>query len=96
MKYFLGLAALAAVAVAAPAESPTETIKEREPSRLNARAACASAVTLTPGSNPFSGCTLHANSEYAKEVNAALANMTDTSLAAKASAVAKVGTFLWL
>jgi len=92
MKYSLAAAAFAALTSAAP--SPT--IQDRTPSRLNARAACASAVTLTPGSNPFSGRVLHANSEYAKEISTAMANVTDSTLKAKASAVAQVGTFLWL
>lgn len=92
MKFLLSTAALLTSAFAAP----TETLDSREPTRLDARAACASAVTLTPGTNPFSGRTLHANSVYAAEVNSAIASMTDTSLEAKASSVAKVGTFLWL
>ncbi|KAH8600985.1 putative Exoglucanase 3 [Bisporella sp. PMI_857] len=92
MKYSLSLAALAAVAVAAP----TETLDSREPTRLNARAACASAVTLAPGSNPFSGRTLHANSFYASEVAKAVDAITDSSLKTKAAAVGKVGSFLWL
>ena len=84
MKYFLSLAALAAMAVAAPTEP------------LQARAACASAVKLAAGSNPFSGRTLHANSAYASEISTAMASVTDTSIKTKASAVAKVGTFLWM
>lgn len=92
MKYSICLAAFAAVAIAAP----TETLDSREPTKINARAACGSAVTLTPGSNPFSGRTLHANSFYASEINTAMASMTDDSLKTKASAVAKVGSFLWL
>lgn len=92
MKYSLSIAAFAAFAVAAP----TETLQDREPTRLNARAACASAVTLTPGSNPFSGRTLHANSFYASEVAAAVTALTDSSLASSAAAVGKVGSFLWL
>jgi len=92
MKYSLSLAALAAVAIAAP----TETIENRDPSRINARAACAAAVTLAPGSNPFTGRTLHANSFYASEVATAVEAITDASLKTKAAAVGKVGSFLWL
>lgn len=88
----MSFAALAAVAIAAP----TETLDSREPTRLNARAACASAVTLAPGSNPFTGRTLHANSFYASEITTAIASMTDEALKTKAAAVAKVGSFLWL
>jgi cellulose 1,4-beta-cellobiosidase len=94
MKYSLTLAAFAALAVAAP----TETVEKREP-ELVARqsgSACAAAVTLAAGSNPFTGRTLHANSFYASEVTAAVAAISDSSLATKAAAVGKVGSFLWL
>ncbi len=90
MKYSLGLAACAAFALAAP----TETVESRD--GLQARAACASAVTLAPGSNPFSSRTLHANSAYASEVAAAVEAISDDSLKAKAAAVGKVGSFLWM
>ena len=75
-------AALAATAHAAPAKS------------LRSRDACADPVTLT--GNPFTGRTLHANSFYADEVNAAIKNLSDPSLAGPAGQVAKTGTFLWL
>lgn len=92
MKYSLGLAACAAFALAAPA--PTETIEKKD--NIQARAACASKVTLAPGSNPFASRTLHANSAYASEVALAVAAISDESLKAKAAAVGKVGTFLWM
>ena len=59
-------------------------------------AACTSAVTLSGSENPFKKYTLHANTCYRKEVEAAVANMTDTSLAESAKAVADVGSFLWM
>jgi cellulose 1,4-beta-cellobiosidase len=90
MMYSLGLAALAALAVAAP----SSTVENRD--NLQARAACASAVTVAPGSNIFALRTLHANSAYASEISAAMANVTDTSIIAQASQVAQVGTFLWM
>ena len=92
MKYSMSLAALAAVAVAAPAEK----VDSREPSRIEARAACTTAVTLAAGSNPFSGRKLHANSFYASEIATAVEAISDASLKAKAAAVANVGSFLWL
>ncbi|KAG4434385.1 1,4-beta-D-glucan cellobiohydrolase cel6c [Cadophora sp. M221] len=92
MKYSLGLAACVAFALAAPA--PTETIEKKD--NIQARAACASKVTLAPGSNPFASRTLHANSAYASEVALAVAAMSDESLKTKAAAVGKVGTFLWI
>ncbi|KAG7092888.1 1,4-beta-D-glucan cellobiohydrolase cel6c [Marasmius oreades] len=58
------------------------------------RAACTSPVKLS--GNPFQGRTLHANSRYAGEVNNAVAQITDSTLKAKAQKVASVGTFLWL
>lgn len=83
MKYLLSLFTFTAAAVAAPAE-------------LVNRAACASAVTLTPSTNPFASRTLHANSAYASEVSAAIASITDATLKTKATAAGKVGTFLWM
>jgi cellulose 1,4-beta-cellobiosidase len=81
MKSTLALAALAAGAHAAP-------------SRITPRAACSTAVTLS--GNPFSGRTLHANSYYRAEVEAAVKNLSDSSLATAAAKVADVGSFLWL
>ncbi|KAK1231380.1 1,4-beta-D-glucan cellobiohydrolase cel6c [Marasmius sp. AFHP31] len=78
---FLALTAFVCMAMATPA-----------PQR---RAACTSAVSLV-GSNPFQGRTLKANGKYAAEVNAAVQQITDASLKAKAQKVASVGTFLWL
>lgn len=60
--------------------------------RANA-AACATPVTLS--GNPFTR-SIYANKEYSKEVIAAAASMTDSSLKAAASKVANVGTFLWM
>lgn len=60
------------------------------------RAACSSAVTLDASTNVWSSYTLHPNSFYAAEVEAAAAQITDSTLAAEALKVADVGTFLWL
>ncbi len=87
MKYALGLAACAALAIA----TPTKTVEKREPND-----ACASAVTIAAGSNPFTGRTLHANSAYASEIATAMQSVTDTSIIAQASQVAQTGTFLWM
>lgn len=86
MKYSFSLAAFAAFVAA----TPTPSLEK------DAVAACASAVTLAAGSNPFTGRTLHANSVYAKEISDAMANVTDASIQAAGAAVAKVGTFLWM
>jgi hypothetical protein len=66
MMYSSALAALAALAVTAP--SPT--VENRE--NLQARAACASTITVAPRSNIFASRTLHANSAYASEISAAM------------------------
>lgn len=64
--------------------------------QTNSTSACASAVSLDATTNVFSTHKLHANNFYKAEVVAAAANMTDTSLATAAAAVADVGSFLWL
>ena len=58
--------------------------------------ACSSAVTLSPGSNPFTGRTLYANKFYADEVKTAAAAISDSSLSAKAAKVGSIGTFMWI
>ena len=56
----------------------------------------ADAATPTITSNIFSGKQIYANPYYASEISAsAIPSMTGT-LATKASAVAKIGTFTWL
>ena len=59
-----------------------------------AQAACATPVSLS--GNPFASRSIYANKEYSKEVMAAAASMTDSAMAASASKVADVGTFLWM
>jgi cellulose 1,4-beta-cellobiosidase len=83
------LAALTATALAAP--SPTTPQAPRQ-----ASAGCSSAVTLDASTNVWKKYTLHPNSYYRKEVEAAVAQISDPDLAAKAKKVADVGTFLWL
>jgi len=58
-----------------------------------AASACATPVTLS--GNPFTR-SIYANKEYKKEVDAAVAAITDSSLAASAKKVGDVGTFLWI
>jgi cellulose 1,4-beta-cellobiosidase len=90
MKYLLSLAALAAVVFA----TPTPTVEERAPAA--GPGACSSAQTIAPGSNIFATKTLHANSVYASEIAAAMANVTSATVKTQASEIAKVGTFLWM
>jgi cellulose 1,4-beta-cellobiosidase len=90
MKYSFSLAAFAAFVAA----TPTPTLEERDVAA--AGAACASAVTIAPGSNPFASRTLHANSAYASEISAAMVNVTDATIEEQAAQVGKVGTFLWM
>jgi cellulose 1,4-beta-cellobiosidase len=82
MKTSTSILALATLATAMPSE------------RVNKRAC--SAVKLTGSSNAFKSYTLHPNSFYKAEVEAAVANLSDQSLATAAAKVANVGSFLWL
>ncbi len=83
------LLALAATAMAAP-----QATHEEKPRA--ASDACTSAVTIDASSNPWKKYTLHPNIFYRKEVQAAVANVQDSSLAASAAKVADVGSFLWM
>ena len=58
--------------------------------------ACDAPVELDAGSNVFQEYTLHANSFYRSEVEAAAEAITDASLKESALKVADVGSFLWL
>ncbi|ETS87644.1 hypothetical protein PFICI_01472 [Pestalotiopsis fici W106-1] len=80
---FTSLLALAAAATALPSQN-------------GKRAACSSAVSLDASTNVWSSYTLHPNSFYRAEVEAAAANISNSTLAAKALKVADVGSFLWL
>ncbi|KAK3305325.1 glycoside hydrolase family 6 protein [Chaetomium strumarium] len=83
------LAAFAAAAMAAP--SSTTPQKPRQ-----ASSGCSSAVKLDASTNVFKKYTLHPNSFYRAEVEAAVQQLSDPSLAAAAAKVADVGSFLWL
>ena len=72
---FTSLLALAATATALPSQNAK-------------RAACSSAVSLDASTNVWTSYALHPNSFYRAEVEAAAANMTDSSLASKALEVA--------
>ncbi|KAI0136248.1 glycoside hydrolase family 6 protein [Xylariales sp. AK1849] len=78
--------ALAAVANAMPSRHQTR----------QSASACSAAVELDATTNVWTSYTLHPNVYYRAEVEAAAANITDATLAAKALEVADVGTFLWL
>ncbi|KAL2115474.1 hypothetical protein VTJ04DRAFT_9729 [Mycothermus thermophilus] len=80
--------ALLALATAASA-SPTKR-------QSAAPGACPSPVRLDASTNVFRQYTLHANSFYRAEVEAAVRQISDPTLAAKAAKVADVGSFLWL
>lgn len=55
---------------------------------------CESAVTLSGEENVFESYTLHANSFYRSEIEAAIPDM-DADIAAAAEQVAEIGTFVW-
>ncbi|KAJ4303826.1 1,4-beta-D-glucan cellobiohydrolase cel6c [Kalmusia sp. IMI 367209] len=54
------------------------------------------ALKLSANENVFKTYTLHANSFYKAEVDAAVKNLSDKSLATAAAKVGDVGSFLWL
>ena len=71
------------------------TIAAALPSPVTKRA-CDAAVKLSGTENVFKTKTLHANSFYKAEVEAAVKQLTDQSLASAAAKVGDVGSFLWL
>ncbi|KAK3937924.1 glycoside hydrolase [Diplogelasinospora grovesii] len=83
------LAFAATTALAAPSQTTPEQPRQ-------ASTGCSSAVTIDASSNPFKKYTLHANKFYRDEVTAAVAQLSDSSLAASAAKVADVGSFLWI
>ncbi|KAJ2988518.1 hypothetical protein NUW58_g3933 [Xylaria curta] len=86
MKPEIAAVILAAGALAAPSDKAPR----------KAAAACSSAVKLDASTNVWKNYKLHANSFYRKEVQAALEQISDSSLKSKAAKVADVGSFLWL
>ena len=90
MKGLLSATVASAVTGAFALPSPLE--KESIAARQSAP--CSSAVTLS--GNPFSNRTLYPNNYYGAKVKAAVANISDSTLAAKAAKVANIGTFLWM
>ena len=85
--------ALVASAITGAFAAPSPVENGPITARANA-AACATPVTLS--GNPFASRSIYANKEYSKEVVAAAASATDAAIAASASKVANVGTFLWM
>ncbi|KAH8724739.1 cellobiohydrolase-like protein II precursor [Phaeosphaeriaceae sp. PMI808] len=85
-------AAILATAVSGVLAAPSPV----QDAQITARAAtaCASAVTLS--GNPFASRKIYANKFYSSEVSSAAAAMTDSALAAAATKVADVGTFMWI
>ncbi|KAI1826518.1 1, 4-beta cellobiohydrolase [Xylaria intraflava] len=57
---------------------------------------CTTAVNLDASTNVFQTYTLHPNTFYRNEVNAAVEAITDATLKEAAAKVADVGSFLWL
>ena len=82
MKSYLAIAASVLVTVCA---SPFETLENE--------AYNASAIQA---GNPFAGAQMYANSFYAKQVEDALKNLSDPSLASKAKKAATIPSFYWL
>lgn len=80
------------VAVAAFAAGATAAPKKVRQSS----AACDAPVELDASTNVFQKYTLHANTFYRSEVQAAAEAMTDAALKEQALKVGEVGSFLWL
>lgn len=54
------------------------------------------AYTATPpADNPYIGYTVYLNPHYTAEISAAVATISDATLAQKAAQVAQVPTFFW-
>ncbi|KAI2630031.1 1, 4-beta cellobiohydrolase [Xylaria nigripes] len=86
MKSKVSAALLATGAIAAPSAKVAR----------QASGACDAPVTLDATTNVWTSYTLHPNSFYRAEVNAAVEALTDPTLSTAAAAVADVGSFLWL
>jgi cellulose 1,4-beta-cellobiosidase len=86
------LASAASSVLAAP--SPVENGPITARAQGAAAAACATPVTLS--GNPFASRKIYANKFYSSEVSSAAAAMTDSALAASATKVAEIGTFMWM
>jgi len=61
---------------------------------VNDTEACAEPITLS--GNAFLEHTLHATSKYRGQVEAAVKDITDQTLAESAAKVADIGTFQWM
>lgn len=85
-------AAVLASAAAGVLAAPSPVITPR--ANLEARAACATPVTLS--GNPFASRKIHANAFYSSEVVSAASAISDPALASAAAKVANVGTFMWM
>lgn len=83
----------AALAFAASALAAPSSTTSQKPARA---VGCSSAVTLDASTNVWKKYKLHANQFYRKEVEAAVGQMSDSSLSSAAAKVADVGSFLWL
>ncbi|KAI0389833.1 1, 4-beta cellobiohydrolase [Xylariaceae sp. FL0594] len=86
MKSEAVLAIFTAGALAAPSEKAPRS----------SQAACSSAVTLDASTNVWTKYKLHPNTFYRSEVEKAVTQLSDSSLATAAAKVADVGSFLWL
>ncbi|EJT73809.1 hypothetical protein GGTG_07664 [Gaeumannomyces tritici R3-111a-1] len=66
------------------------------PSAKVSKRACSSPVRLDAKTNVFKKYTLHPNSFYRSEVEQAVKDISDPSLASAAAKVADVGSFIWV
>lgn len=74
----------------------TATVTTKTSTGVTTTAPTTTGPTVTNSGNPFSGYQLYANPYYSSEVISLAVPSLSSSLAAKASAVAKVPSFVWL
>ncbi|KAF9566315.1 cellobiohydrolase II [Agrocybe pediades] len=76
--------------------NPTTTVRPTTTSAGGGSSSSAPQPTTTPdASNPFVGYQIYLSPYYASEVQAAAAQITDSTLKAKAASVANIPTFTW-
>lgn len=99
MNALLAAAVLAQAAFAIPAPAPEPTVlavRDAAPQPAPTAAPAIEKRTTTLSGNPFSGVQLYANPYYSSEIYTSAIPSLTGSLATAATAVAEVGTFVWL
>ncbi|KAF8315161.1 cellulase CEL6B [Clavulina sp. PMI_390] len=74
----------------------TSTTTSKSSSTTTSTSATSSSSSSPPTDDPYTGYTVYLSPYYAAEIAAAVKNISDSTLATKAAAVANVPTFTWL